>query len=528
MKRLLLALTCVAALWTAACNGGGGTTILPPPVGQFSLASLKGTYAFVTNGEVDTGAGGVPFARVGSFIADGNGNITPGGVEDTNAAGIVNAGISITGGSYTVNADGRGTLTLDLNSGSSTNFGLVLTSTSGGQMIDETSNATQASTGSGNFLLQNTALFTVSGIANSYVFDFSGLDGNQNIPCPCPESFVGQFAASIGAITTGLADLNDDGVLSPSLSIAGGILALDGAFPATLASSGRGIAEIAGESFVFYIVDATRVRFMSTGGGAMLTGDAVSQSGLPVNVAAINSGFSFIVAGSTGAGGLTRVGRFTVGGSSVSNVLVDTNNADMFTQTTGATAPGITFDPTTGRGTVTFLGNGLTTPFSFVFYLSSASQGVIQETTQSAQGVVAAVADGTLAAQSGGPFSTSNITGNYAINWTGLSLQNGVQDEEDLVGQAAVSSLALTGAADIFQFQALAPQPNNALSGSIAINGDGTGGDGKRSTMLVTLTQGGASTNVNFVVYFVNPQLAFIANTGTSSTRIVAGTLQAQ
>lgn len=534
MKRLLLAFTCAVALGIAACNGGSGMTVLPPPTGQFSAASLKGTYAFVTNGEVLTAgaASALPLARTGSFSADGNGNVQAGGVEDTNSAGLVNTGISITGGSYTVGADGRGTLTLDLNSGgvaSSINFGIVLTSTSGGQMIDETSTTTQASTGSGNFLLQNTALFSISGIANSYVFDFSGLDGSQSVPCPCPESFVGQFAASNGAITTGLADLNDDGVLSPSLSIGGGILAQDNVFPATLASSGRGVAQIAGETFVFYIVDATRVRFMSTGGGAMLTGDAVLQTGLPANVAAINSGFSFLIAGSSGTGGLIRVGRFSVGGSSISNVLVDTNNNGVFTQTTGATAPGITFDPTTGRGTATFLGNGLNVPFSFVFYLSSASQGVIQETTASTQGVVAAVADGTLAAQSGSPFSTSNISGNYAINWTGQSVQNGTADEEDLVGQAAVSSLALTGAADIFQFQDLAPQPNNALGGSIAIGGDGTGGDGKtRSTMLVKLTQGGGTTTVNFVVYFVNPQLAFFANTSTSSTRIVAGTLQAQ
>jgi hypothetical protein len=185
-----------------------------------------------------------------------------------------------------------------------------------------------------------------------------------------------------------------------------------------------------------------------------------------------------------------------------------------------------------GRGTVTFLGNGLGTPFTFVFYLSSASSGVIQETTQSAQGVAAAVADGSISAQSGSPFSSSNITGTYALNWSGLSIQQGgsfpTQDEEDLVGQATIASLGLTGAADIFQFTNGAPQPDNIVGGSIVINGDGTGGDSKRSTMVVKLTKNGASTNVNVVVYFVNPQLALFANSKMSNTRIVAGILKFQ
>ncbi len=224
------------------------------------------------------------------------------------------------------------------------------------------------------------------------------------------------------------------------------------------------------------------------------------------------------------------MGRFTLNGSTVTNVLVDTNNAGAFTQTTGATNTNIALDSTTGRGTITFLGNGLSTPFSFVFYLSSATQGVIQETTQSTQGVAAAVADGSIAAQSGSPFTSGNVNGAYAFNWSGLSIQNNgsfaAQDEEDLVGQATVSNLSLSGAADIFQFQSVVgPKANLGVGGSITIRGDGTGGDGQRSTISVNLT---GANPINFVVYFVNPQLAFFANTSTSSTRIVVGILKAQ
>jgi hypothetical protein len=531
MKRLLLALASAAALWSAAC-GGGGTTVLPPPTGKYSAASLNGTYAFVTDGEVfASGATATPLARTGSFMANGSGGIT-GGVEDVNAGGSVNPPVAITGGSYTINADGRGTLTLTLGQ-SSIDFFIVLTSTNDGLMIDETANFSQSSTGSGNFIKQNSSSFLVSGIAGPYVFDFAGLDGNQTFPCPCPESFIGEFMAASGVTTTGFADDNDNGTFS-SGSITGTFAQdpLSPTFP--MANFGRGVANIAGQNFVFYIVDGTRVRFLSTTGG-MLSGDAVAQSNnVPTNVSSFNSGFAFVVAGSSGMGGLTRVGRFTANGANVSSVLVDTNNNGVFTQTTGATNASITLDAANpGRGTVTFLGNNLSTPFTFVFYLSSASSGVIQETTQSTQGVAAAVADGTIAAQTGNPFSSTNIAGTYAMNWSGLSIQQGgsfpTQDEEDLLAQATVSSLALSGAGDIFQFTNPVPQIDNIVSGSIAFNGgDGTGVDGKRSTMLVNLTKNGATAPVNFVVYFVNPQLAFFANTSTSSTRIVAGILKAQ
>jgi hypothetical protein len=515
VKRLLVVVTAAVAIWGSACSSGSGPIVLPPPTGKYSLASLSGQYAFTSSGEVFAGGGvPTPLARVGSFIADGNGGIT-GGVEDVNAAGNVTNAISVTGGSYTVSADGRGTLTLNLGP-SSINFGIVLTSTSDGLLIDETSTSAQSSTGSGNFTKQSVGSFLVSGIAGPYVFDFSGLDGNGN-----PESFVGQFQAASGAITTGFFDDNDAfQFLSGAIS---GSFAQDSLFPSTLASFGRGVALIAGQNFVFYVVDPTRVRFISTNGG-MLSGDAVAQSNtIPANTAALNSSFAFIVAGSSANGGLTRVGRFTANGASVTNILMDTNNAGSFGKTNSGSSASISLDPAVpGRGMLTFKADNFQTPLSFVFYLSSASQGVIQETTQS-NGVAAAVADGTIAVQSGSPFSAGNITGTYALNWSGLSFQqsNNFIDEEDLLAQTTVSSLALSGAADIFQFTAGAPVSNLAVSGSISINGDGN-----RSTMGVKLT--GAST-INFVVYFVNPQLAFLANNSSQSPiRIVAGVLKTQ
>jgi hypothetical protein len=524
MKRLLLSLSAAAALWSAACGGGNSIVTPPPPIGKYSVASLNGQYAFVTNGESFTGGvSATPLARVGSFTADGTGKILT-GVEDVNAAGTTSLALPITGGSYTVNADGRGTLTLQL-AQTFINFGITLTSTNDGLMIDETSNANQSSTGSGNFTKQSAGSFQVSGIAGPYVFDFPGLDANNS-----PESFIGEFTANAGTITTGFFDDNDNGTFSNGAFV--GTIAQDPLQVSTLTSFGRGIALIAGQNYIFYVVDATRVRFISTNGG-MLSGDAVAQNNsVPTNVSSLNSSFVFIVAGSSGNGGITRVGRFTANGATVTAVLEDTNDGGNFIKTNTTTAASVSLDAANpGRGTFTFTDQNFpNAPSTFIFYLNSATQGVIQEQTANNSGAVD-VADGTVTAQTGSPFASGNITGTYAINWSGLSVQTGsgfsVQDEEDLLGEITVSSLALNGAADIFQFQSGAPATNLVASGSIVINGDGTSSSSAaRNTMSVKLTQSNSVT-VNFVVYFVSPQLAFFAN-NQGTNRTVAGVLTAQ
>jgi hypothetical protein len=539
MKRLLIAAVAAAALWLAACSGGGGNTVLPPPAGNFSNTSLNGTYAFVTSGEVFTpgSLSAVPLSRVGSFVADGMGGITS-GIEDVNSAGQANLATPLTG-SYMIGADGRGTLTLNATppGGTTTtlSFGIVLTSGSNGTspandglMIDETF-STQASTGSGNFVRQDPTTFTatVPSSAGTFVFDFSGLDSAQ-----APDSIVGEFTVNSGVVSNGEEDENDNGNIQPTPTPVSfsGTMAFDSTNPSTLNAFGRGIAALKGIQYVFYIVDGTRIRFLSSTGG-MLSGDAVLQPAAP---ATPSGDFVFIVAGATGGGGVTRVGRFTISGSSVTNALVDTNDADKFTQTNSVINTSVTMDPAIpGRGVVVFQDKNLSVPFTFVIYLSSTTSGVIQEQSQSAANGPIDVADGSISAQMGGPFTSSNISGTYGINWSGLSIQNGgqfaVQDEEDFVAQAKVSSLSLTGAGDIFQFENRnGPQPDNLVGGSIIINGKGTGSDGQRNTMVVKLTKNGTTVNVNFVVYFASPQLAFFTNTSTSSNRIVAGILKAQ
>jgi len=541
-NQLLTPALAVAALWAAACSGGSGVQPPPPPMGKFTMASLKGTYAFTTSGEVFTNGSFTPTSmeRVGSFTADGMGGIT-GGVEDVNASGTVSSAIVInsSGSGYTVSADGRGTLTLSVTSAgvpATITFGIVLTSGSDGLspatdgiMIDETSTQSQASTGSGNFILQNTAMFQTTALTGTYVFDFSGLNSGG-----FPESIVGEVSASSGAITGGIEDADDDFALSFGPTGTGSFTS-DPSHPATLADSGRGLASIAGQNYAFYIVDSTRVRVISIGTSStpMLSGDAVLQTGVP---ASLSGGFVFLVAGANASrGGITQVGRFSASGSSVSNssVLMDTNDSDSFHLTGGPGNPtvsgaSVSLDTTTGRGVLTFKDSSFNTASTFVFYLTSASSGVIQETSQ-VNGVPLLVADGSIEAQSGSPFTSSNITGAYALNWSGLVTAggSGITDEEDLAGLVTVSNLSLIGGSDVFQFTSstLTPVTNIRTTGQINLNGGtGAGDDGKRVDMTVNLS----GTQVDMVVYIVSPQSAFFANRLSDSGRTVVGILKAQ
>jgi hypothetical protein len=545
MRRLLFALSVVAVLWSAACNGGGSTIQPPPPTGKYSVSSLNGTYAFTTSGEVCAGCNFVtvpaaPLARVGSFIADGKGGIT-GGIYDVVTQGGASSTVSInSNSSYTVNADGRGTLTFNVASGgapTSINFGIVLTSTADGLIIDETTTSAQASTGSGNFILQSTAAFQLSTVSGSYVFDFTGFDGNvSSAGGPFPESLVGQFTVNNGGqITTGFEDANDGFALANG-SMAPGTLTAD---PVNMSTSGRGTAVIEGQDYAFYIIDSTRVRLVSSNAntgnvGPMLSGDAVLQSNtIPTSLSAISGGFAFLVGGSDfNSNGLTRVGRFTASGSALSKMLMDVNDGSNETQFDHLSNGSISsYDAATGRGQFSFQdSNGQV--YAFVFYLSSQSGGVLQDISPSGtQGQARVVADGSINLQSGSPFTSNNISGTYAMNWSGLVTANGSTDEEDVLGQVKISSLSLTGTSDIFQFTSnpLTPNLDIGTAGSINFNGgDGTGGDANhtRVDMNVNLSN---ITPIHMVVYIVNPQLAFFANRDNSDKpRNVAGILKIQ
>jgi hypothetical protein len=259
----------------------------------------------------------------------------------------------------------------------------------------------------------------------------------------------------------------------------------------------------------------------------MLAGDALLQTTVP---ASLSGGFAFLVGGSDVAGnGLIRVGRFNAAGTTLSKLLMDINdNALESPVSVSSPSSTISYDSTTGRGTLSFQ-QSATTTLSFVFYLSSPGAGVIQEVSAPMGSTKAvAVDDGSIALQSGSPFTSSNISGTYAMNWSGIVTANNTTDEEDLLSQVTATNLSLSGTSDIYQFTNTVLAPVTlGTGGTINFNGgDGTGGDGHRVNMTVNLSN---TSPIHMVVYIVSPQLAFFANSDNSDRpRVAAGILKAQ
>jgi hypothetical protein len=232
----------------------------------------------------------------------------------------------------------------------------------------------------------------------------------------------------------------------------------------------------------------------------------------------------------TDGGPHTRAARLTATGGALSAILLDDNNEGSVTSVpaTGVLNAGtVTLDGDgSGRGTFTFTQNASNT-FTFVFYLSSATQGVIQDISSVTNGGLTTtieVADGTLLAQTGAPFSSSSLATNYAFNWSGVSMS-----QEDFVGQFAPAHVSPNGQVDFNEFGS----PNQSiftnvpLNGVITVGGDGTGSTGLHSTFVAGIS-GTPSTTINYWAYIANPNTILVMGTQNGGKRIIAGVLAAQ
>jgi hypothetical protein len=520
VKRLLLLATAALAGFLAGCGGGGSGPTPPPPAGGFANSSLKGQYTFSMSGVDPTGA---YLARTGSFIADGNGNIT-GGIEDVVSLGSGSPPslVAFASGTYQVQANGRGLIVFQVSTGGTLQVNMAMSSVSQGYLVQTDLNATS----SGSFNLATPADFANTMLNGKYVFDFSGVSFGVNTVAPL--SVIGQMAADgNGNVTGGLEDTNDGNVAAPSgaTAIPAGTYAVDANANGT--TFGRGTMAFGGRAFAFYIVDNTRIKVLEedTVGGS--SGDAVLQSGtIPTSNAGFTGGFTYLVGGSATTGNFgpdARVARFTASGTgTIGAISYDENNDGSYnhisqgSNISNATYAIDTTNAGSGRGTFTFKDSSSGT-FTYVFYTISATQGVIQDTSSGL------VADGTLLAQTAGPFTLSGSAGAYAFNWSGVELgsNTAVPFEEDFTGQYGLTSASTSNISGVVDYVELGLNGNNlftnvGLSGTLTITGDGT----MNNTYKVLLS-GSPSTTLTFQTYFAGPTTLLMVC--SDNTRTTAG-----
>jgi hypothetical protein len=142
-----------------------------PPAGGFSVANLPGSYVFGSSGDTSvSGSAGIHSAGV--FTTDANGNIESGSstvpgavdyVQDT----TVNSNLAVSGGTYTLAPNGRGTISLTLAGGTiSPQIFWTLNGTRAYFLANNT-----AAVEDGTFSLQQGAPFSTLSSQSAFVMD---------------------------------------------------------------------------------------------------------------------------------------------------------------------------------------------------------------------------------------------------------------------------------------------------------------------------------------------------------------------
>jgi hypothetical protein len=271
----------------------------------FSDQSLNGPFAFFYSGSDQSGF----MAVAGRFVADGNGKIESGGVEDVDSfsnGGPVQLQIS---GTYTVGLDGRGTAVLNQGLPGAGTLQFALASNQHALMI----RFDRSITGSGTIDQQNLDdISSLPKITGPYVFSVFGADLSF-----FPMGIAGKFSTNGSAIQTANAvvDLNDNGVVKQADPLVSGSYSLDNTEPDT----GRGTITLTSSmtgqhEYAFYIVDATHLCLVEVDNNDYLAGNMYSGSATTGNLAAAN--YVFTAGGNSTSGSYASGGVFTSAGNS--------------------------------------------------------------------------------------------------------------------------------------------------------------------------------------------------------------------
>lgn len=432
--------------------------------GSGTSVTLQGNYTFFLNGFNSAGA----WTLAGSFIADGNGNITSGVVDGNSISGQpVNAAVT---GTYAIASSGLNTMTIQGQTWGPMMLAFVLDSTGSGRMIEYDDTTGQGSRGSGVLRKANPSAFSLGGLNGAWVFGMTGAG-------PSGERFVnvGQFALTTGTISDGSCDTNDGGNYQ-TCTFTGTLSAMD-------PQSGRAIVTVQGNNGssydAVYVVSASelvmeQIDFVPSG-VPLLVGSVLQQSG-SFNNASLN-GLAVSYYQSVNGSGDDDSGAAIIScdGNGNANVLAsDDDDAGTITQQ----SPSQETYTVTANGAVTFTGGG-DAPAGFLinqnkaFIVSSSSNPDFYW----------------LEAQTGGPFSNASLAGIYAGGSLSPLDYTNAGNEVDLGSADGIDTLTLAG--DSSSSGGINQWFGTLVDYNLTANGRGTG-----------LTQGSGTPGV---VYMVSP-----------------------
>ena len=446
-----------------------GSAIVTITAVTFNNSSLKGNYVLTLSG-LDGNAN--PFYAIGAITADGNGNIA-GGEEDINdtTSGYVNAS-KITG-TYTVSADGRGTLNFS-NPIGQFQFALAMQAMNNA-VLNETDNGVVAATGN----LEGQAA-TPAAPSGNYAFGFSG----SGLGCG-PVNSAGIFNMN-GSTIGGVQDLNCGGTIVKSQTVSGSFGAVDGL--------GRGTGSFGGSStgssnMIYYVVSSGRFRFLADPNAAtFFLGSADLQTQPSFASTDFNGSYVINSSANTNAGVSYTLIQINASGGSVSSGYFDVND----TGNIGSAALSGSYS-LNSNGYINGTWNVSNASLPFAMYLFSPTQGYyLDERTN-------AVGGGNVYGQSGSVTTNAAWAGSYATKQFGYFLVGGLLNNTNATGVSGQMSAdgngTLAGTLDINDPSGiLAAQ---SMQGTYSV---GTVAPGRMTLSTTTATEGTRS----YVGYIVS------------------------
>ena len=458
----------------------------PPTVNN---AELNGQYAFLFQG-----FDGSPVNIVGSFTADGAGNLT-GGVEDINDG---NANVPVSQpfvGTYEIYSDNRGIFKLKTSPGGADlgTFRFAVGSISGGvaskaRFVEFDTHSTR---GGGVIEKQDPTAFSTAKITGDYAFGVSSVIRTASSAI-ANFGAAGRFTASAGAISSGTIDEDSDGTITSNA-------ALTGTYSVAATSRGTMTLNVAGAAnpvnLIFYVVSSDELLVQSSDGqqsigfSSLFAGTIQRQTGAGtfsnaslnapsvISLQGVNNGGNDVVLGVLS---IPTAGNFTfVGDENNLGALAALNETGTYSVTSN------------GRVTVTG------TPRPMVFYLLAANQGFVVGTDTNAS-------TGFFEPQTAGPFSVASLNGNYIFgpNTPGNSFANSYNSGVETYNGAG----GVTGTID------------SSVNGALGIQTF-------TEAVTIALSGRGTMTTSAFIFYLISPSkfVRMDGGAGVSNATITVG-----
>jgi hypothetical protein len=314
---------------TSATVTSDGEMDLIPDTTIFNAGGLSGTYSFGFSGISSTSA---EESVVGELLSNGFGTISTGNSTTPGEMDIDAAGPQfITGTTYSVSSNGRGTVTLN-----GLNFSFYLVTASHAKFMEIDSSPASILVGDA-FKQQSSATcaWSLNTLNGATLFETSGT--SSGIAVADLGSFTASNNGTTGSVGAGSIDENDGGTVPPPV-----LGTLTGSY--TVDPCGRGTLSVGTHSYVFYPISTGSSVLQETTSGIVAHGFLVQPQGGPFTDSSLSGSYALNLTGTNAPGAPGNrediLGQLTSNGSgSISSGTLDTNS---FGATSGSTGVPIT------------------------------------------------------------------------------------------------------------------------------------------------------------------------------------------